>query len=357
MRPSPRLRAPVSLAVILSGSLAAGLGLSGCTEQGSGAAASVSTPTSVGPLGSATPAATGTSAAPTPSGAESAEGAAAILGKVLADQPVAITASGAEGPFKRGDVYVGTAFHVAEAQAKLASTMTETERADLALSATKAVVLAVSRGAAYPRTIIAAATKAKSGAPVLLLLTTPDAATPYKIAASTSLLAGATVGQFDTVATGSPAVTDGPLAVAPDALLAAYAASLAYPTKTQPAQPFAPDSFAAALLTSERNQVKAFARGTSLTSVHTPTGVLGGLRMPAGKGALVFVAMERKDVLTETTANSLTPTPAFTVLSGKSVITSRAELRSLEIVAFTVPESGPAQAVAADDQLFAASGS
>ena len=113
MRPSPRLRAPVSLAVILSGSLAAGLGLSGCTEQGSGAAASVSTPTSVGPLGSATPAATGTSAAPTPSGAESAEGAAAILGKVLADQPVAITASGAEGPFKRGDVYVGTAFHVA----------------------------------------------------------------------------------------------------------------------------------------------------------------------------------------------------------------------------------------------------
>jgi hypothetical protein len=353
MSSSFRLRAPVSLATLAALSLA----VSGCTDQGA-SSASTSTATSSASA-SATATASDTASAPAttrPAGAETAQAAAGILAKLVADQAAAITATGADGDAKRAAVYSGKALEMAQAQVKLASTLSDADRGDLALSGTGAVVLAVSRGAAYPRTIIAAANKATSATPVLLLLSAADPTAGYRIAASASLLGGASVGQFEGVAIGSAAPGEGPLAIAPDALLGAYAAALAYPSKDPVDPPFGADSFSAALLTAERNQVHTAARGATLRSTHTPVGVAGGLRLPPGKGALIFVVLERKDVITDSTANSLTPTKAFTVLSGKSIIQSRAELHSYEMVAFVVPESGKAQAVAAEDQLYAASG-
>ena len=66
--------------------------------------------------------------------------------------------------------------------------------------------------------------------------------------------------------------------------------------------------------------------------------------------------IERKDSLTEKTANALTPSKAFTILSGKSVINKRAVLSTYEFVVFHIPASGKATVVAAAEQLYAASG-
>lgn len=354
-----RLRVPG----VLAAATAAVLAVSACSSDSSGGSSATSSdPASTAATTSGMtdlPAATTTAGTPssTPIGAETADGAAAILTKLVTDQAAAAAVAGAAGTAQRQAVYLDKALAAAEARAKLLPSLSSTEKADLPLTPAGAVVLAVSRGPAYPRTIIGAAKTAKSGNPVLLLLQTADAATPYKIAAQATMLGGAVVGQFESAAQGSPAVAEGPLAIAPDALAQAYAASLAYPRPKATTEPFAADSFATAVVNGDKSQAGDLGRAATVKTVHTPTSVPGGLRMAPGHGALVFVTMERVDSIKETTTDALTPTTAFTILSGKSVISSSATLKWIEQVAFVVPESGLATAVGADDQMYAASGS
>jgi len=350
-----RLRVPG----VLAAATAAVLAVSACTSDSSGGSSATSTQ-SASTTATMTDAAAATTAAATssaPTGAETADGAATILTKLVTDQAAAAAVTGAAGTAQRQAVYLDKALAAAEARAKLLPSLSDTEKADLPLTPAGAVVLAVSRGPAYPRTIIGVAKTAKSGNPVLLLLQTADAATAYKIAAQATMLGGAVVGQFESAAQGSPAVADGPLAIAPDALAQAYAASLAYPRPKAATQPFAEDSFATAVVNGDKSQAGDLGRAATVKTVHTPAGAPLGLRMAPGRGALVFVTMERVDSIKETTTDALTPTSAFTILSGKSVISSNATLKWIEQVAFVVPESGLATAVGADDQLYAASGS
>ena len=72
--------------------------------------------------------------------------------------------------------------------------------------------------------------------------------------------------------------------------------------------------------------------------------------------AALDAVIERKDSLTEKTTNALTPSKAFTILSGKSVINKSAVLSTYEFVVFHIPASGKATVVAAAEQLYAASG-
>jgi len=97
--------------------------------------------------------------------------------------------------------------------------------------------------------------------------------------------------------------------------------------------------------------------GVTLKQTHTPAGVVAGLRAASGEGAYVVAVIERKDTLTEKTTNALTPSKAFTILSGKTVVDKTAVLRAYEFVVIHIPASGKATVVAAADQLYAASGS
>ncbi len=303
-----------------------------------------------------TPAAT-----PTPSSepaAETPDGALAIVTHLVAGQAASAVTPDAAGDTARSQVYAGPALTAANAAAKLRTALSADALADLPLKLDAAPVLAISRGTAYPRTILVRALKAKTGAPVYLFLIATDAS-GYRIHNQSTMLPGTFSAQFDALAQGSPVVTDGSgLSVAPDALMAAYAGWLAFP-RTSPTAPatLVNDGFAESLLQGAQAEAAALRDVAKVTQVHAPLGVQTALRLAEGKGALVATVIERNDTYTETTANALTPPREYTILTGKQVIDKKATLKSLQFVVFFVPPSGPAQAVAASDQLVAASGS
>lgn len=292
-------------------------------------------------------------------GALQSSQAQAIAARVIDDAQRAAAATGPEGDALRAAAFTGDALAAAQADAKLASTTTPDSRSSRALTPTRPVVLAVSRGLAYPRSMVVQTTRVKSGLPVLYLLTTPDVRTPYRIAVSAPMLPSASVKAFDPVAQGSPPLGDGSgLAVTPQALVEAYAASLAFPPPPPPSNPpFAPDSFAAGVRASASSQSQGLNGVGTFSQQHTPKGVAGGLRVGAGKGALVFTVLERQDTLRNTSQGTLTPSAQFTALTGLTTVKAQATLRTLEFVVFFVPDAGQAVAVAAEEHLVSATGS
>ena len=293
-------------------------------------------------------------------GAVDASRAQAIAARVVAAAVKADATPTSAGDAARRLVYTGDALAAATADARLmATTDAKTKDARL-LSAAPPVVLAVSRGLTYPRTMVVQTTRATSGLPVLYLLTTPDVRTPYQIASSAPMLAGASVKVFDPLTRGSlPVGTGSGLSVTPTALTEGYAASLAFPAPAGKATtpPVVPnDSFAQAVRASAANQSKGMNGIGTFTQVHTAQDVVGGLRVVGGAGALVFVAMDRRDAFLNRTTGTITPSKQFTALTGLKTVTSEANLSTLEIVVFEIPDTGPAVTVAAEEHLDAASG-
>jgi hypothetical protein len=292
-------------------------------------------------------------------GALAASQAQALAAQVVQTAQKAAAAPGADGDPLRETAYTGDALVAAKADAKLASTLSQDQKDALTLTAAAPTVLAVSSGEAYPRVMVVQTTRAKSGLPVLSLLTTPDARTPFKIAVSAPMLPSSEVPAFDQLTKGAPVLGDDAtgLAVDPEKLLAAYAASLAFPAPTAAADaPFGDDAFAAKLKQSAKAQNDALSGVGTFTQQHQAKDVVGGLRLAGGKGALVFAVMTRKDTLLNRTQGTITPSPQFQALTGLTSIKAEAVQDSLELVLFVVPDSGRAQVVGAEEHLVSASG-
>jgi hypothetical protein len=222
-------------------------------------------------------------------------------------------------------------------------------------------LLAVSRGFGYPRFIVAQTVASEGGLPVLHLLTSPDAATPYRIATSVEMVPPAHVNPFDPLGQGSPLVTRGAgLVATPAKLMSLYAAQMAFPAKPVRKPPFVADSFSSQVRSGAAGVSKAVAVQAKFAQVHKVSpGSVHGVGQPDG-GALVFGVIERTDSFTvkqgqniKTSANK-----AFVLLSGKKSIHRSAAITTLEFVVFAVPASGgPATLVAAREQIVAGSGS
>jgi hypothetical protein len=292
-------------------------------------------------------------------GAVSGPRASAIAAQVVQTAEQAAAAPGPEGDPLRDKAFTGDALVAAKADAKLAGTLSQDQKDALALTSTAPVVLAVSNGESYPRTMVVETTRAKSGLPVLSFLTTPDARTPFKIAASAPMLPSAQVPAFDQLAQGAPALGDDPrgLAVDPRKLLAAYAASLAFPAAAPAAEPpFTDDAFAAKVKEAAKAQSDALAGVGTFTQQHQAKDIVGGLRLAQNEGALVFSVLERKDTLLNRTQGTVTSSPQFQALTGLSTVKAEATQTSLEFLLFVVPESGQSQVVGAEEHLVSASG-
>jgi len=263
--------------------------------------------------------------------------------------------------------YTGEALRGAAARAKLVSVQPPV--ATSALLAPHPRLLAVSRGFGFPRFIVAQTVAAEGGLPVLHLLVSPNAATPYRITTSVEMVPPAAVNPFDPVGKGSPLVSNGTgplhaggsgLVVAPTRLLGLYAAKLAFPVKPVSNPPFAEDSFADQVRPTAAAFAKAVSIQASFTQVHKviPSSVLS-VRQASGD-ALVFGVLERTDSVAvkagqrvRTDANK-----AFVLLSHKKLVTKNATTTVLEFVVFAVPRSaGKATLVAAREQIVAGSGS
>jgi hypothetical protein len=222
-------------------------------------------------------------------------------------------------------------------------------------------LLAVSKGFGFPRFIVAQTVATEGGLPVLHLLVSPDAATPYRLATSAEMVPPAHVNPFDPLAQGSPLLNKGTgLAVAPAQLMSEYAAWMAFPAKPVRRSPFVPDPFSGQMRTGAAGTAKAVAVQAAFTQTHK---VVPGSVYAVGQtngGALVFGVIERTDHFAvkkgqkvKTVANK-----AFVLLSGKKDIVRSASITTLEFVVFAVPAStGRATLVAAREQIVAGSGS
>jgi hypothetical protein len=290
-------------------------------------------------------------------GAVQSAQAQAIAAQVVGDAAKA-AAAGPEGEALRASAYTGDALEAAKADAKLAATLSQEARDASALTTSAPVVHAVSDGLSYPRSMIVQTTRAKSGLPVLYLLTTPDVRTPYRIAASTPMLPSASVRAFDPVAQGSPRLGDARgLVQKPEELATAYAASLAFPPPAASAEAlFEPDAFAEGIRASATSQNQGLTGIGTFTRQHAVKNIVGGLRVRGDAGALVFAVLERTDTFVNKSTGTITPSAQFTALTGLPTIKDEARLQTLEFVTFFAPKTGKAVVVGAEEHLYAASG-
>ena len=296
----------------------------------------------------------GTAGAGTPAVApEAAQTTATSAVTAVATSSLDATAAGAAA---RDKAFVGAALQSANAYAKTLPGRTAAEKADTQLATTGVKVLAISRGGDAPQQVLAQTTLKKTGAAVLVLLVGGQNGAPFKAAAVTPMLPDAKLDALDATSDGSAAVGDGSGLVAkPDDVVAAFAASVKYPKPTA-TKLLAADPLSEQLRQSAVAQSQALNNQGAFTQEHEPKGVVGGLRLKDGKGAIVFAHLVRNDAIAMRTPVKLTPAKDLTLLTGIKQITTEANLTSNEIVAIVIPASGQARIVAASDQLVAGSG-
>lgn len=288
-----------------------------------------------------------------------ADHAKSILTRVFtaAQQVEATTGEAAHAAARTA--YTGEGLRAANARVRLVTVQPVVVGSPLL--APKQPLLAVSRGFGYPRIILTQTVASEGSLPILHLLTSPDAATPYRISASATMLLNSTVKRFDAISQGSPLLSDNSeLAVAPTALLTAYAGGMAFPAKAVANPPFAADVFSNQVRGNAGATAKAVAAQATLSQVHKviPSSVYAVRQ--AGGDALVFGVIERTDSFTvkKGQAVNIIENKGFVLLSGKKSVTKAASITTLEFVVFAVPRSnGQATLIAASEQLVAGSGS
>lgn len=275
--------------------------------------------------------------------------------------------TGAAGRSALRAAYTREGLRAVTARVRLASV--QPASAASPLQAPRPTLLAMSRGFGFPRFIVAQTLASEGGLPILHLLISPDAATPYRICMSVEMVPPATVTPFDPLTSGSPLVPNSTgrlgsggagLAVSPAALMKLYAAQIAFPAPARHKLPFAADPFASQVQAGAAAVAAAVKSQATFVQTHRvlPKSVYA-VRQASGD-ALVFGVIERKDSFTvlpdqdvNTAANK-----AFVLLAGKKTITKSASMTTLELVAFAVPRSsGQATLVAAREQIVAGSGS
>ena len=124
-----------------------------------------------------------------------------ILDGVFTAAHEADTKTGAAANAAAKTAYSGEGLRRAIAQVKLA----KVRPAGSSLPAKpQPKLLAISRGLGYPRVIVAQSVPSPGALPILHLLTCPDAATPYRISASVTMLPLSTIKPFNALNQGSP---------------------------------------------------------------------------------------------------------------------------------------------------------
>ena len=119
----------------------------------------------------------------------------------------------------------------------------------------------------------------------------------------------------------------------------------------------ADDQFSMSVRANAAAQAKSFGKLATLTQRHRvlPDNTIA-IALKGG-GVLVFGLMERTDTIKLAKGGkSLTPSAEFQRLVKKKSLSKSAQLKSYETVVFTVPASGPAVVVGADEVLFSAKG-
>ncbi len=262
----------------------------------------------------------------------------------------------AAGAAAREKAFVGAALQSANAYAKTLSGRTAAEKAAAELSTTGVKVLAISRGGDTPQQVLAQTTLKKTGAAVLVLLVGGQGGAPFKAAAVTPMLPG---GQARRARPHDRRLGRRRRRRRPERQARRRRRCVRRVREVPEAdrdQVLADDPLSQQLRQSAAAQSQALNNQGAFTQEHDPKGIVGGLRLKDGKGAIVFAHLVRSDAIAMRSPVKLTPAKDLTLLTGIKQITSEASLTSNEIIAIVIPASGPARIVAASDQLVAGSG-
>lgn len=288
------------------------------------------------------------------------EQAERILTRDFAAAQQGATTTGAAAQAALSTAYADQGLRAAKARLRLAAIQHSAADSPL-LAPEKPLLLAVPRGFGYPRVMVAQTVAAEGDLPVLHLLLSPDALTPYRITASATMMPASAVKPFDPLNQGSPLVTDGKgLAVSDTALLTAYAGAMAFPAKPVTAPPFAADPFSSQVRVRAAAVAKSVVTQAKFSQVHkvVPNSVYA-VRQADG-GALVFGVIIRTDSFAVKSGQAINTVAnkAFVLLSGKKKVTKSATITTVEFVVFSVPpKTGKATLIAASEQVVAGSGS
>lgn len=290
-----------------------------------------------------------------------ADSASAIVARVLADADAAAARKGSAGEKARKAALTGDALAVAEAAGSQAGT-------PAVLSAPEPpAVIAISSGRAWPRAILASTLDADGTKAHLHVLVSTSAASPFKLAASTTMLPGAALpGAGETQAgaaffTGSTA-KDSPaikgLALAPASAAAAYAAALAVPAPKDSKGVSVKDSFATSLRAATSAQKKALGKLATVTQKHVANpNTLVGFRLADGS-AVVLTRLTRVDTITVGAQTKEIVLPAeYARLTGKKKATKKVALTWMEPVILVIPPKGSVSAIGAEELLVKGSAS
>lgn len=255
------------------------------------------------------------------------------------------------GRTARAAVYSGPALEAADARATVLAAQSDKDRTAAALGTDRVSVLAISPEADAPAQIIAETTLAQSGAAVLALLVGDRKGANFRIVALTPMVEGATLEALDPTTEGSGLVGDGSgLVTAPKQVVEDWSASVAYPDPVENAL-IAHDPWSDRLRKEAAAQAKALDPQGLFVQTHVPAGVLGGLRLRGGVGAVAFAHVTRTDAIALHKPAAMRPAKDVTALTGIKTITTEAKLVSSEFIAFVIPQAGPVRVIGAWDQL------
>lgn len=278
---------------------------------------------------------------------------AEVTQRVLGEAAVALDRTGKDAAADHKRVLTGPA--LASAQARVRVDQVEDGPGSLAPQA-EARVLAVSRGTAWPRSILA--TSRQGEEQLLHVLVADGPKTPYRLFATLPMAAGASIPAFaapeDGVAVKAPQdVTEEDLSAA-----RAWAQGVSFPApKKAPGSVVLDDPFSTALRQNAAAQQKALGRLASYKVEHAvrDEGIVFAL---ADGGTLTVTSLTRKDTVTASNrAKELRMPSDLAEVLGTRTISDELTVNHLETVALVTPEKGKTSVVAAAEQLSGAKGS
>lgn len=338
-------------------------GLAGCSGEQPAATPSARTPTATGPVtGSAAGSATSSAAGP---GTSSGTGSASVTTSVpgggwghpalleaqvvrideIADAALAAAVQKSDATAVGGRL-VGPARSLLAADLVIAAGRKSAAPTPTRLAASRVVV---PEAGPWPRWFITAGNAPARPTPVVRVLVSPTAREPYGVWAELALLPGATLPQTIAGERGAEVLTADAsgLVMTPANVALRYADLLNRGSASAFAAAFAPDAFRTQLgerLAGDRKQIVSSAVAT-ITSTHAPVTTSTRAVRTADGGALVVAELHHSYLVTvEAGGGVVRPDAELAALAGRSQFTRTLRREAVEVLAFTVPRAGGANA-------------
>lgn len=220
-------------------------------------------------------------------------------------------------------------------------------------------VLAMSRGSAWPRAILAATLDEGSSVQHLHVLVSSGATDRFKVYATAKMLPGTSVPALGDVGDGvgfEVATEEQPIAAS--TVVDDYAQALAFPTPAAVETVGIDDAYAQSVIRNAQAQQESLGDLGDLTQSHAPIPDSVVSMTTTDGGAVVFGQMIRTDTITlsDQAEELAIGDPVLQELSGTTVVTSEFTTRSLGNFIFVVPGGGAATLIGAEEGYLEAAG-